>query len=124
VHLALLAPSQVRLLGVNELPALDARTAVVLFPDDEAVAAEEVDVSSVTDVIVVDSKWGQARGVVASDKLRGLRHVRIGAYVTSYWRHDRADAGYPTRPRLDLTAACARAQVSHRWCAAGWPVHC
>jgi hypothetical protein len=90
VHLALLAPSQVRLLGVEELPALDARTAVVLFPDDEALPAEEVDVSSVTDVIVIDSKWGQARGVVASDKLRGLRHVRIGAYVTSYWRRDRS----------------------------------
>lgn len=87
VHLAVLAPAQVRLLSIDELPHLDASTSAVLFPDDEAVAAEEVDVASISNIIVIDSKWGQARGVVASEKLRGMRHVRLRSYQTSYWRH-------------------------------------
>lgn len=87
MHLALLAPAQARLLSVEELPPLDARTSLVLFPDDAAVRAEEVDVRGVTDVVVIDSKWGQARGVAAADALRGLRHVRLSATVrTAYWR--------------------------------------
>ena len=86
VHLAVLAPTQVRLLSIDELPPLDASRSAVLFPDDEAVAAEEVDVASISSVVVVDSKWGQARGVVASDKLRGVRHIRLRSYLTSYWR--------------------------------------
>ena len=82
----MLAPVQVRLVSVEELPQLDVSRSAVLFPDDEAVAAEDVDVASISNVIVVDSKWGQARGVVASDKLRGMRHVRLRSYLTSYWR--------------------------------------
>lgn len=94
VHLALLAPAHARLLSVDDLPPLNAATTVVLFPDDAAVSAEAVDVSSITDVLVVDSKWGQARGVVASERLRGMRHVRLNAYLTSYWRRA------PALPRL------------------------
>ena len=85
MHLAVLAPA-VRLLSIDDLPHLDASTSAVLFPDDEALAAEEVDVASIANVIVIDSKWGQARGVVASEKLRGMRHVRLRSYQTSYWR--------------------------------------
>ena len=99
----MLAPSQVRLLSVDELPQLDASRTAVLFPDDEAVAAEEVDVASISSVVVVDSKWGQARGVVASDKLRGVRHVRLRSYLTSYWRRvlrrRKADAAASLTPR-------------------------
>jgi hypothetical protein len=94
VHLALLAPAHVRLLSVEELPPLNASTAAVLFPDDAAVSAEEVDVRSITDVVVVDSKWGQAKGLLASDALRGLRHIRLNSYVTSYWRYH--TAGVPS----------------------------
>ena len=86
----MLAPSEVRLVSIDELPQLDASTSAVLFPDDEAVAAEEVDVASISNIIVIDSKWGQARGVVASDKLRGMRHVRLRSYQTSYWRYHTA----------------------------------
>ena len=87
MHLALLAPSHVRLLSVEELPQLHARTTLVLFPDAVAVPAESVDLAGVTDVVVIDSKWGQARGIVASDKLHGMRHVRLREDVrTSYWR--------------------------------------
>jgi hypothetical protein len=96
VHLALLAPLHAKLCSVDDLPSLDARTAAVLYPDDAAIPAEDVDVGSITDVVVVDSKWGQSRGILASDKLRNLRHIRLGTYVTSYWR------------RARVPCACAR----------------
>jgi DTW domain-containing protein YfiP len=86
VHLGILAP-RCRLLDVGSLPALDPTTTVLLFPDDCAVPADSVDASLITDVVVIDSKWGQARGVMEHPALRGIRHVRLGAYRTSYWRY-------------------------------------
>ena len=87
VHLAVLAP-RVRLVAVEELPELCKETAVVLFPEDSATPAEEVDdVSGIRDVIVIDSKWGQARGVLLSPALAGVRRVRLGNHRTSYWRY-------------------------------------
>jgi DTW domain-containing protein YfiP len=86
VHLAVLAP-RVRLLAVEDLPELCRDTAVVLYPEDSATPADEVDVASIRDVVVIDSKWGQARGVLLSPALAGVRRVRLGSYRTSYWRY-------------------------------------
>ena len=86
VHLGILAP-RCKLLDVGLLPALDPTTTVLLFPDDGAVPADSVDASAITDVVVIDSKWGQARGVMEHPALRGIPHVRLGAYRTSYWRY-------------------------------------
>jgi DTW domain-containing protein YfiP len=87
VHLAVLGAPRVTLLPVGELPTLNKATTVVLFPDSCALPAEEVEPDSVTDVIVVDSKWGQTNGIVQSAALQGVRHVRLGRYRTSYWRY-------------------------------------
>ena len=120
VHLALLAPAHARLLSVDELPVLDPTKTVVLFPDDAAVSAEAVDVSSITDVLVVDSKWGQARGVVASERLRGMRHVRLNAYLTSYWRRARA-LPCVSRAAVAPSRAGAERGVPRRYHTAGVP---
>ena len=113
----MLAPSQVKLLSADDLPQLDPSTSAVLFPDEEAVAAEDVDVTSIANVVVVDSKWGQARGVVASDKLRGMRHVRLRSYLTSYWRRVPRGCGEPQQ------ASYVAPQVPHRWSSPRRAVH-
>jgi len=86
VHLAVLAAAQTRLHSAEELPPLCPETTLLLFPDDSAVDASDVEPTSVTDVVVIDSKWGQAGGVLAHPSLQGVRRVRIGQYRTSYWR--------------------------------------
>jgi DTW domain-containing protein YfiP len=87
VHLALLAPGQVRLLPLDGLPpGLDPATTLLLFPSATALPAEAVDSVGVTTVLVVDSKWGQAAGVVAALP-PAVRHVRLRAHRTSFWRY-------------------------------------
>ena len=86
MHLGILAPT-CKLLDLASLPALDPATTVLLFPDDGALPADSVDPDRITDVIVIDSKWGQARGVMEQPALRGIPHVRLGSYRSSYWRY-------------------------------------
>lgn len=122
VHLALLAPARVRLLPLDGLPAdLAPSTTLLLFPSADALPAERVDVSAVTCVLVVDSKWGQAAGVVAALP-RGVRHVRLSAHRTSYWRyHTRGvpDDGLCTVESVYhlLRALCARCRAADTTCA-------
>ena len=89
MHLAVLA-DRVSLARADELPVFCRETTLVLFPDEEAVPAEEVDAATVTDVVVIDSKWGQAHGVLAHPHLDGCTRVRIGKHRTSYWRYHTA----------------------------------
>ena len=86
VHLGILAPN-CKLCEVTALPQLDPFTTVVLYPDEDASPANTVDPSRITDVVVIDSKWGQSRGVLENPALHGLPHVRIGTYRTAYWRY-------------------------------------
>jgi DTW domain-containing protein YfiP len=89
VHLPLLAPGQARLVSLEELPPLGSG-AVVLFPSANSVPVDSLDLATVTDVVVIDSKWGQAKGVLADAKLAGVRQVHLRDYRTCFWRYHTA----------------------------------
>jgi DTW domain-containing protein YfiP len=120
IHLAVLA-DRVTLCSVDELPVLGS-SAVVMFPDDSATPAEEVDIEGgVTSVICIDSKWGQANGILAHPSLAGVRRVRLRSYRTSYWRfHTR---GVPDDGLCTVEAVFFLCRELHRRSHAG-ACHC
>ena len=87
VHLALLAPSQVSIHQLEECPAFDPAKTAVLFPCEEAVFADEVDPSTIEQVVVIDSRWAKAMVLIREDeRLKGLRKLSLRDTRTAFWR--------------------------------------
>jgi DTW domain-containing protein YfiP len=65
--------------------ALDEGT-VLLYPCDDAVDIAELDRSTVTRVVFVDSTWSQCSSILSHPALVGLRRVKIASEQTLFWR--------------------------------------
>lgn len=65
VHAKILAPDSVTIYAYPEIPELpDPATTVLAFPSADAVDVSELDVSSITSVVFIDSTWFQAKPIV------------------------------------------------------------
>lgn len=95
VHGPLLAPAQVRLVeyprDVDAMAApYDAAETVVLYPAEDAVGVAEMPraaLARVRRVVLLDSQWSNAPRMLRHAALAGLRHVKIRAARTAFWRY-------------------------------------
>ena len=95
VHGPLLAPAQVRLVeyprDVDAMAApYDAAETVVLYPAEDAVGVADMPraaLERVRRVVLLDSQWSNAPRMLRHPVLAGLRHVKIRAARTAFWRY-------------------------------------
>jgi DTW domain-containing protein YfiP len=64
----------------------DPESTVLLFPSDDATPIEDLDPSTVTKVVFVDSTWFQCNQILADKRLCKLRKVKISSAKTMFWR--------------------------------------
>lgn len=86
VQVAVLAPDRISLHSIDECPEFSASRAIVLFPCDEAIPAEEVDTTDLDRVFIIDSKWKKAGELVQHPALQGVKRVKLRHTQSCFWR--------------------------------------
>ncbi|GBG61783.1 hypothetical protein CBR_g23742 [Chara braunii] len=87
VHVAVLAPNNVRIVQSDNIPYYDTSSTVVLFPSSESVAHQQLPDEAIKKVVIIDAKWKKAGTVAADPRLAGLKKVHVESAKTSFWRY-------------------------------------
>eukprot|EP00892_Ulva_mutabilis_P007492 jgi/Ulvmu1/5114/UM021_0131.1 len=90
VQAVLLARENVQLLEYTQVPeeeSLELGTAAVLFPTAAARTPDQLDLTKITTVFVIDSAWKKARGIMRRPEYKKMVHIRLsGSMTSSFWR--------------------------------------
>ncbi|GMH37354.1 hypothetical protein BSKO_05227 [Bryopsis sp. KO-2023] len=87
VQAAILAPDHITLHALDGSLDVDPETAVLLFPSDCAVDADNLDMKDVKDVILIDSVWKKSSKIAKTNPvLKDLKRVRLNGVRSSFWR--------------------------------------
>lgn len=87
-HAAVLCPGCVHMHRLDELPALDPATTVVLFPSDDAVTPDQLELQQMQHVVAIDAKWKKATDLNERPAFAGMTRVKLpGNPRSCFWRH-------------------------------------
>ena len=91
VHAGIIAGASTTFHEFPELPEFDPLDTLLVYPDpdapDLAEMAEAGELGKYTSVVFVDAQWRQAKAVMRAPQLAPLTRVRMGSYVTTFWRY-------------------------------------
>eukprot|EP00003_Mantamonas_plastica_P021572 TRINITY_DN3515_c1_g2_i1.p1 TRINITY_DN3515_c1_g2~~TRINITY_DN3515_c1_g2_i1.p1 ORF type:complete len:318 (-),score=87.65 TRINITY_DN3515_c1_g2_i1:665-1618(-) len=65
----------------------DEADTVILYPGENAIDIQDLDLDAVKRVVVIDGTWSQAKTMSRDPALTKLKQVKIGNYETMFWRH-------------------------------------
>lgn len=107
VHARVLAPDHVRIihfpfsvnpeltttdLPVEEFLGFDKARTLMLFPSKQSTTIEEIpDLEQINRVVLVDGTWNHVPSMISHPAIQGIRHVKIDARLTKYWRYNKGD---------------------------------
>eukprot|EP01083_Nonionella_stella_P137849 419441_1 len=88
VHACIVAPQQVRMYEYPNVPALSAQDGVyLLYPSEKATFIDEMDLSNVNKIVVIESRWKGNTPIYKHKELLNLPHCKIRNRQTLYWRY-------------------------------------
>jgi len=143
VHAALSSPDRVTLCAASDVPALDPRHAVLMFPSEDATSVAELvaarragfargsdgdgdatdererrerERGGVRAVVIVDSKWQGASLIASSPRLRNLPRVSLKRHRTSFWRFHPQPKSQEKRDARDALKARGEDDGDERVC--------
>ncbi|KAF8072689.1 dtwd1 [Scenedesmus sp. PABB004] len=112
VHAALLCGGQVDMHSVEQLPAgVDPARCAVLFPSDDALLPEQLDVAQLDRVVIIDSKWRKAKEINCHPALARMPRVRWGRAAAAGGRGAAAARAAGSCRRACPAGAAAAGQV-------------
>lgn len=85
IHAKLLAGDSVTVYEHPNIPSYKSDTLLV-FPGHSAAKIEDVDFTTISKVVFVDSTWFQCASITSDDRLSSLKTVKISAAKTMFWR--------------------------------------
>ena len=85
---------QVSIHEYPNVPELDPATTVVLYPSEHAVSLSALDISTVKQVVFIDSTWQQSKAISKDPRVTGFRHVKIEKKESLFWRFQDKDPSY------------------------------
>ncbi|EGC36855.1 hypothetical protein DICPUDRAFT_150644 [Dictyostelium purpureum] len=88
IHSKVLAHDDVNFLEFpDEIPNYNVDETILLFPSDDSCFVKDLDFSNIKKVIFVESQWQNAKKILRSDQLKGIRCVKIDMQKTMFWRY-------------------------------------
>jgi hypothetical protein len=103
VQAAVLGGSQVRLIPVDEFAdtSFDSEGTLVLFPSEKAIGVEELDASTVKDVVIIDTRW----------------YVAVDVHAWFRWRASHRDLGWSLwhRSSMYMDGSSSHTQTCVSW---------
>jgi len=82
-----LSPDLVSVHTFPELPEYDSEEVFLLFPSKDAKTIEEIDISKMKKLVVIDSTWQKAKCILRDERVSKLRCVKIESHNTLFWRY-------------------------------------
>eukprot|EP00771_Trimastix_marina_P001743 gnl/Trimastix_PCT/2837.p1 GENE.gnl/Trimastix_PCT/2837~~gnl/Trimastix_PCT/2837.p1 ORF type:complete len:259 (+),score=14.76 gnl/Trimastix_PCT/2837:59-835(+) len=90
LHACVLCPEKVQLCEWPDgIPPFDPNETVLLFPSEDACTLDQLDLSRIRRLVVVDSTWAKTFAVCHHPHLLPLPKVAIPSQRTLFWRHQR-----------------------------------
>ncbi|KAF6259503.1 hypothetical protein COO60DRAFT_1002407 [Scenedesmus sp. NREL 46B-D3] len=112
---AMLCPEQVQLHSIDQMPACDPAACAVMFPCDDALLPDQLDLQQLQRVVILDSKWAKAKELNEHPALRGMQRVRLpGSPKSCFWRFHTSgvtDEGVCTIEALHLLLTAVAAHL-------------
>jgi DTW domain len=92
--MVLAAPGQVSMhhlsASMDNMPAFDPRTHVLLYPSDDSVAIADLEpdvLASIETVVAIEATWHKANTALRHPQLKRLRRIHLNKqYETAFWR--------------------------------------
>jgi len=89
IHAKVLSPDWTSIHEYPQIPDYNAEETVLLYPNKDAKAMEDLDLTKVKRVVVIDSTWNQTRFFLRDDKVQKLPCVKLQGKKTYFWRYQR-----------------------------------
>ncbi|WIA08679.1 hypothetical protein OEZ85_008106 [Tetradesmus obliquus] len=87
VMAAILCPQQVQLHSIDQMPACDPAQCAVMFPSDDALLPDQLNLQQLQRVVILDSKWAKAKELNEHPALQGMARVKLpGCPKSCFWR--------------------------------------
>ncbi|KAL6050615.1 DTW domain-containing protein 1 [Balamuthia mandrillaris] len=86
VHACVLAPDKVKMYEYPEFPDFSEEGTFLLFPSPEAKSIQELDISQMKRLIVIDSTWQKAKVILRDERVKRLPCIQIESHKTLFWR--------------------------------------
>ncbi|KAJ1732764.1 hypothetical protein LPJ61_001901 [Coemansia biformis] len=97
LHAKVIAPEDVEIVAYSAdcLDDADVQRTALLFPGPDAKQVDDMDVTSMDRVVVIDGTWPQAKRMVRDNrKLQRMQKVTIAPRRTRFWRYQRLGDSY------------------------------
>lgn len=95
VHSCIMAPDNVQMYEFPNVPPLSKEEGVyLLYPSESATFLDEMDLSDVRKIVVIESRWRGNTPIYEHKELKALPHCKIRNRETLYWRFQEKSKEY------------------------------
>ncbi|ELR13901.1 DTW domain containing 1, putative [Acanthamoeba castellanii str. Neff] len=87
LHAKILSPELVSVHTFPDLPDYNPDEVFLLYPSKDAKNIEDIDVSKMKKLVVIDSTWQKAKTILRDERVSKLPCVKINSQKTLFWRY-------------------------------------